>query len=130
LRCREGRGTLKELEIGNPPGYAGAYAMRFGTVSVEIDPAQSNRELIVPDVHLSDIGRSTNGVDAATVVALVLGPITKGVTRKMTDAARKGIGVDSSQFESEAAHRMRETLKSLGHPTRTDTGWSCSSACI
>ena len=47
IALQEGRGTLKELEIGNPPGYAGAYAMRFGTVSVEIDPAQSTRELIV-----------------------------------------------------------------------------------
>jgi hypothetical protein len=185
IALKEGRGTLKDLEIGNPPGYAGAYAMRFGTVSVEIDPAQSTRELIVlkritidgaraaaiantpqetnfralssniatsggdskiklivdkldvtntratlsspvlphafevnvTDVHLTDIGRSTNGVDAATVVAEVLEPITKAVTRKMTDAARKGLGVDPSQFESEAAQRMRDTLKSLGHPT-------------
>ncbi len=185
IALQEGRGTLKDLEIGNPPGYAGAYAMRLGTVSVEIDPAQSTRELIVlkritidgaraaaiantpqetnfralssniptsggdskiklivdkldvtntqatlsspllprafevnvPDVHQTDIGRSTNGVDAATVVAQVLEPITKAVTRKMTDAARKGPGVDTNQFESEAAQRMRDTLKSLGHPT-------------
>jgi hypothetical protein len=190
IALQEGRGTLKELEIGNPPGYAGAYAMRFGTVSVEIDPAQSTRDLIVlkritidgaraaaiantpqetnfralssnipssntptssggskgklivdkldltntqatlsspllprayevnvPDVHLTDIGRSSNGVDAATVVAQVLEPITKAVTRKMTDAARKGLGVDPNQFESEAVQRMRDTLKSLGHPT-------------
>lgn len=185
IALQEGRGTLKELEIGNPPGYAGAYAMRFGTVSVEIDPAQSTGELIVlkritidgaraaaiantpqetnfralssniptssgdskvklivdkldltntqailsspllprayevnvPDVHLTDLGRSSNGVDAATVVAQVLEPITKAVTRKMTDAARKGLGVDPNQFESEAVQRMRDTLKSLGHPT-------------
>lgn len=74
IALREGRSTLNELDIGNPPGYAGAHAMRFGTVSVEIDPAQST-------------------------------------------AAKKGLGVDPNQFESEAARRMRDTLKRLGHPT-------------
>ncbi len=74
-------------------------------------------EVNVPDVHLTDIGRASNGVDAATVIAQVLEPITKAVTRKLTDAAKKGLGVDPNQFESEAARRMRDTLKSLGHPT-------------
>ena len=134
IALQEGRGTLKELEIGNPPGYTGAYAMRFGTVSVEMDAAHSTAQLIVlkrvtidgaraaaiantpkdtnfralssnvptssgsstvklivdkldltntqasvssplltralevnvPDEHLTDIGRSTNGVDVGT----------------------------------------------------------------
>jgi hypothetical protein len=90
IALQEGRGTLKELDIGNPHGYAGAY---------------------------DDIGRASNGVDAATVLAQVLEPITKAVTRKLTDTAKKGLGVDPNQFESEAARRMRDTLKSLGHPT-------------
>jgi hypothetical protein len=185
ISLQEGRGTLKELEIGNPPGYNGAYALRFGTVSVEIDAAHSNTGLVVlkritvdgaraaaiantpkdtnfrvlssnvpkssgpspvkvivdkldltntqasvssplltralevnvPDVHLTDIGRSTNGVDVGTVIAQVLAPITKAVTRSMTEAGMKGLGVDPSQFDSDAAQRMRDTLKSLGHPT-------------
>ena len=184
IALQEGRGTLKELEIGNPPGYTGAYAMRFGTVSVEMDASRSSSQLIVlkritihgaraagiantpkdtnfralssnvptsggsavklivdrldltntqasvssplltrdlevnvPDVHLTDIGRSSNGVDVGTVIAQVLAPITKAVTRSMTDAGIKGLGVDPNQFNSDAAQRMRDTLESLGHPT-------------
>lgn len=185
IALQEGRGTLKELEIGNPPGYTGAYAMRFGTVSVEMDPLQSNAGLIVlkritidgaraaaiantpkdtnfralssnvpassgestvklivdkldvtntqasvsspllarvlevnvADVHLTDIGRSSNGVDVGTVIAQILAPITKAVTRSMTEAGMKGLGVDSNQLKSDAAQRMRDTLQSLGHPT-------------
>ena len=185
IALQEGRGTLKELEIGNPPGYTGAYAMRFGTVSVEMDPTQSNAGLIVlkritidgaraaaiantpkdtnfralssnvpassgestiklivdkldvtntqasvssplltralevnvPDEHLTDIGRSSNGVDVGTVIAQVLAPITKAVTRSMTEAGMKELGVDSNRLKSDAAQRMRDTLQSLGHPT-------------
>ena len=74
-------------------------------------------EVNVPDEHLTDIGRSTNGVDVGTVIAQVLAPITKAVTRSMTEAGMKVFGVDPNQFESDAAQRMRDTLKSLGHPT-------------
>ncbi len=185
IALQEGRGTLKELEIGNPPGYTGAYAMRFGTVSIEMDAAHSTSQLIVlkritidgaraaaiantpkdtnfralssnvptsagastiklivdkldltntqasvssplltralevnvPDEHLTDVGRSSNGVDVGTLIAQVLAPITKAVTRSMTDAGMKRLGVDPSQFNSDAAQRMRDTLESLGHPT-------------
>jgi hypothetical protein len=185
IALQEGRGTLKGLEIGNPPGYNGAYAMRFGTVSVEMDVAHSSAQLIVlkrvtidgaraaaiantpkdtnfralssnlptsssgspvklivdkldltntqaavssplltraldvdvPDVHLTDIGRSTNGVDVGTVIAQVLAPITGAITRSITEAGMKGLGVDPGQINSDAAQRMRDTLQSLGHPT-------------
>ena len=185
IALQEGRGTLKELEIGNPPGYTGAYAMRFGTVSIEMDAAHSTSQLIVlkritidgaraaaiantpkdtnfralssnvptsggastiklivdkldvtntqasvssplltralevnvPDEHLTDVGRSSNGVDVGTLIAQVLAPITRAVTRSMTDAGMKRLGVDPSQFNSDAAQRMRDTLESLGHPT-------------
>jgi hypothetical protein len=185
ITLQDGRGTLKELEIGNPPGYSGAYALRVGAVSVEMDAAHSTPALIVlkrvtidgaraaaiaktpndtnfrvlssnvpassgestikliidkldltntqaavsspllsrtmevnvPDVHLTDIGRSSGGVDAGTVIAQVLAPITKAVTRSMTEAGMKGLGVNPDQLKSDAEQRMRDTLKSLGHPT-------------
>ena len=34
IPLQEGRGTLTNLEIGNPAGYEGPYALRVGTVSV------------------------------------------------------------------------------------------------
>ena len=184
IALQEGRGTLKELEIGNPPGYTGAYAMRFGTVGgngsdaierrtdrseADHDRWRSRRcnrqyaerhelpravvecsgvewriddqlivdkldvtntqasvssplltralEVNVPDEHLTDIGRSSNGVDVGTVIAQVLAPITKAVTRSMTEAGMKELGVDPNRLKSDAAQRMRDTLQSLGHPT-------------
>lgn len=47
ISLQDGRGTLKDLTIGNPPGYAGAYALRAGVVSMTVDVASSNAGLIV-----------------------------------------------------------------------------------
>ena len=47
ISLQDGRGTLKKLEIGNPPGYAGPYALRAGEVSMTVDVANSNTSLIV-----------------------------------------------------------------------------------
>ncbi len=184
IMLQDGHGTLTNLEVGNPPGYEGAYALRIGTIAVELDVAHSNTQLVVlkrvtidgarvaaiartpkdtnlralssnvpasggatvkliidkldltntqaavsspllsravevnvPDVHLTDIGRSSGGVDAGTVIAQVLAPITKAVTRAMTDAGMKGLGIDPGQLKSDAEQRMRDTMRSLGHPT-------------
>jgi hypothetical protein len=185
ITLQDGRGTLTDLEIGNPAGYDGAYALRIATVAIELDVAHSTTELVVlkrvtidgarvaaiarspndtnfralsnnvpasgessrikliidrldltnthaavssplltqslevtvPDVHLKDIGRSAGGVDAGTVIAQVLAPITKAITRSMSEAGMKGLGLDPTQLKSEATRRMDETLRSLGHPT-------------
>ena len=156
IALQDGLATLKDLEIGNPPGFDGDYALRVGTIAVEMDVAQSSAELVVlkrvtidgaraaaiarapkdtnfgvlssnvpasggstlklivdkldltnthatvsspllarsaevtvADVHLTDIGRSSGGVDAGTVIAQVLAPITRAVARSMTDAGMK-----------------------------------------
>ncbi len=47
ISLKDGRGTLKDLTIGNPPGYVGPYAVRVGLVSLTVDVAGSNAGLIV-----------------------------------------------------------------------------------
>ena len=47
ISLQDGRGTLTDLEIGNPPGYEGPYALRVGTVSVTLDVAHSNTGLVI-----------------------------------------------------------------------------------
>lgn len=54
-----GRGRLKNLEIGNPKGFNAARAARFGDVTLEVDPAT----LRAPIVHVQAIG-----IEAATIV--------------------------------------------------------------
>jgi hypothetical protein len=48
----DGRGRLRALEIGNPPGFNASRAARFGDVILEIDPAT----LRSPVVHVRAIG--------------------------------------------------------------------------
>ena len=39
LSPRDGRGSLKDVEIGNPPGFAAPRAARLGEITVALDPA-------------------------------------------------------------------------------------------
>lgn len=55
----DGRGRLRSLELGNPPGFSASRSARFGDVILEIDPAT----LRAPVVHVRAIG-----VEAATIV--------------------------------------------------------------
>jgi hypothetical protein len=184
ISLQDGRGTLTNLEVGNPAGYEGPYAVRVGTVSVTLDVAHSTSGLVVlkrvtidgarvaaiaksaketnlrtlssnvpaskssspikliideldvtntqaavsspllsralevnvPDVHLKDIGRSTGGADVGTVINQVLAPITKAVTRSLSEAGLQSLGVDPNRLKSDAAQRMNDALQSLGHP--------------
>jgi hypothetical protein len=65
---RDGRGTVRGLEIGNPPGFAAARAARLGEIRVELDPSTLRdpvirvRELYVdtPSITYERGGRATN----------------------------------------------------------------------
>jgi hypothetical protein len=47
IALADGHGTLSELEVGNPPGYAGAYALRIGAITFGFDVAKSTSQLVV-----------------------------------------------------------------------------------
>jgi hypothetical protein len=51
----DGRGRLRNLEIGNPPGFAASRAARFGDVVLEVDPATLRAQV----VHVRAIGIET-----------------------------------------------------------------------
>lgn len=56
---RNGRGAVRALEIGNPPGFGAARAARFGEIRVALDPATITQPVIV--IH-------ELAVDDATIV--------------------------------------------------------------
>jgi hypothetical protein len=56
---RDGRGRLRNLELGNPPGFSAQRSAKFADVILEVDPA-TVRE---PVVHVRAIG-----VESATIV--------------------------------------------------------------
>ncbi len=47
LSARDGRGMLRAIEIGNPPGYSSPRALRAGTVAVGIDPSTLGADVVV-----------------------------------------------------------------------------------
>lgn len=71
LSAADGRGTLRGIEIGNPPGYASPRALRAGTVSVGIDPATLASDVVVirdilvqsPEIAY-ELRDGTNNLDA------------------------------------------------------------------
>jgi hypothetical protein len=68
ISVTEGSGELRGLEIGNPAGFQGPYAIRINRASVTLDPSQISGSLIVlkafdvdgADVAIAAKGRNTN----------------------------------------------------------------------
>ena len=48
---RSGRGSVRALEIGNPPGFAAPRAARFGEIRLQIDPAT----ITAPVIHVLEL---------------------------------------------------------------------------
>jgi len=44
---RNGKGSVRALEIGNPPGFSAAAAARFGEIRLQVDPATITTPVIV-----------------------------------------------------------------------------------
>jgi hypothetical protein len=44
---RNGKGSVRALEIGNPPGFSAATAARFGEIRLQVDPATITAPVIV-----------------------------------------------------------------------------------
>ena len=44
---KDGEGSVRTLEIGNPPGFSAARAARFGEIRVSIDPATVSEPVVV-----------------------------------------------------------------------------------
>lgn len=97
----EGRATLTGLEIGNPPGYEGAYAMRLATVSVTLDPIASDAQ------HLA-LKRVV--IDGAELAAVVKGPGDtnfQALIDNLDEADRSASGADTG------ASTMKLTIEAL-----------------
>ncbi len=47
ISAADGRGLLRGVEIGNPPGYSSPRALRAGTIAVGIDPATLASDVVV-----------------------------------------------------------------------------------
>lgn len=66
LSAKDGRGMLRGIEVGNPPGYSSPRALRAGTVAVGIDPATIARDVVVIRDILVDAPEITYETRAGT----------------------------------------------------------------
>jgi hypothetical protein len=89
----DGRGRLRNLEIGNPPGFTASRSARFGDVILEIDPATLRSDV----VHVRAIG-----VNAPTIV------YERGDKGTNLDVIAKNIEAYSKRTgDSDGSARMR-----------------------
>jgi hypothetical protein len=80
-------------------------------------------ELDVPDVHLTDVGRKSDGVTATEAAGQLLRPITQAISRQLV---AQGLGTDDLkaevglQLREKASEELGGELKSIaerfGHP--------------
>lgn len=47
ISTADGRGTIRGLEVGNPPGYGAPRALRAGTITASVDPATLAADVVV-----------------------------------------------------------------------------------
>ena len=68
--------------------------------------------LTIPDLHLTDIGRASNGATAAEVLKQVMRPITKSVSEEVV---KKGLDVDGikAQAEEQIRDKISTGLKGI-----------------
>ena len=93
---RDGRGSLRNVEIGNPPGFAAAYAARLGEIRVALDPATVTE----PIVRVSEIAieapaivyeRGAKGTNLDAIQKNIEGYVARSVpVSEAGEAAPKG----------------------------------------
>ncbi len=106
ISAADGRGTLRGIEIGNPPGYASRRAIRAGTITVGIEPASLRNEVVA----IREIV-----VEAPEIVYEVRGA-TNNIEqiRKNIDAYVKRAGGEPER-RGEGAPPVRAALRDRAH---------------
>lgn len=90
----EGSGELRGLEIGNPAGFQGPYAIRINRAAVTLDPSQISSSLIVLkafDVDGADVAIVAKGKN--TNLETIMKNLESGPTAEPAPAEEPGSGV-------------------------------------
>lgn len=100
LSPSSGQGRLRNLEIGNPPGFAAARAARFGDIALDVDPATLRSDV----VHVRSISVESSAIvyeraDKATNLDVISRNI-EGYVKRAGDgeAARDGAAPRKRRF--------------------------------
>ncbi|MEE4382211.1 MAG: hypothetical protein V2J02_09480 [Pseudomonadales bacterium] len=112
-------GTSEEAPADTGPGkklVIERFAFTGASASVSA-PGVGNREVSVPDVNLSDIGRRSNGATAAEAVRQVMEPVIAAIVRAaaeggLRDALEGRTGELRERLEGEAG-QLQDRLRSL-----------------
>ncbi len=85
IRPTDGRGVLHGLQIGNPPGFRSPYALKVGTVELEVELSSLTQDVVVikriavlsPDVIYEKGDAMTNFDAIQKNIAKYVGPSSK-----------------------------------------------------
>lgn len=103
IDLRAGRGTIRGLTVANPEGFDEPYALRWGEVTVEIDPASlSSSPWVIDEVRI-DAPKVTLAVDDRGRVNL----------RELEKGLKRGKGKASEPESSSAGEAPRLEIRSF-----------------
>ena len=106
LSPANGRGRLRGLEIGNPPGFAASRAARFGDIVLDVDPATLRSDV----VHVRSIS-----VESSTIVYERAGKATNldAISRNIEAYVKRAADADDGQTGGAFPRKRRFVIDRL-----------------
>lgn len=117
-----GGGADKNAKPGEKPAPAqsgkkikvGDLTIKGAKVSVTVAGVKAPT-VVIPDIHLQNIGNDKDGITAAELTKVILSAVTKEVVKAATDVTglAKSLGSDAGKQASGAVDKAGKTLKGL-----------------
>src|SRR5207247_1474064 len=114
LSLFSGKGRLKGLVIGNPPGFQAERAFKLADTKLKGQALT----IPLPDIHLRDIGKESGGVTVQKAAAEVFAALNKSVVQAVASSGKlleKGIGAagEAAKGLGSEAGKTVEGIKGL-----------------
>jgi len=91
ISARNGRGSVRSLELANPSGFSTAQALRFGEIRLAIDPSTVAQPVVViHEISVQDASILYERGNSATNLETIQKNIAAYVKRASTDDAKSG----------------------------------------
>lgn len=118
ISVADGKGTISNLQIGNPPGFKTAHAMKVGQIDVEIDIGSVTKDVIVirriaikaPDVIYEKGDAMTNFDAIQKNIADYLGPADSKKESKGKKLIVEELTIRDAKAQASAAFMEGKTL--------------------
>jgi hypothetical protein len=91
ISARNGRGSVRSLDLANPSGFSTAQALHFGEIRLAIDPATVTHDVVViHEISVQDVAILYERGSSATNLETIQKNIAAYVKRASADNAKSG----------------------------------------